>query len=583
MPINYQKLSVLIADDFSSFRSTVNSMLLNLGVQNVVMVANGEEVLQKCAKWKFDIILCDYDLGNGRNGQHVLEELRFREMIDWRTLFIMVSAESSRNIVMSAYDCEPDDYLMKPITPRMLQTRIERQIRLRTVMAPVNQAIMQGDEEKAIDLLIDMSLEQNRYSTAAQKRLGELFLKVGEYKKAEKLYTKALEIRQLEWARLGLARVKQETGELDTAKKWLNRIVDDNPLFLPAYDVLADNWDQRGEPVKCQETVQQAVDVSPMSILRQKRLANVAEGNGDNATVLEALRRCIRLGKYSCHGSVEDSKQFAQLASKMDFDDLEKDAIYAEAKEVLAQAKKQFQLSDQELTEISQIEDYVDAAQSGRSLAENIELEMEAASDVNSDTPLQEDMSEDDIALQITGAYAAITEGDLLAVSEPDSEFEKEILEVTGLLERDELERASALLLVLKDKYRDDEQALQRLDEYLDEPASQHNIEVVATANREGIDHYSEGSYDLALECFERARCLFPKHIGIQLNIAQCLIGKLKHDGSNEYLYHACDESLNIVGELINETDDQYDRFCKLRKLADNAYKPSNLANTNNN
>ena len=122
--IKYDKLSVLVADDFSSFRNTVNGMLGNLGVVDVQMASNGAEVLQKCQGRRFDLILCDYDLGKGKTGQHVLEELRHKRLLPLSTVFIIVSAEASRNVVLSSYDCEPDDYLTKPLDLHELQAAL---------------------------------------------------------------------------------------------------------------------------------------------------------------------------------------------------------------------------------------------------------------------------------------------------------------------------------------------------------------------------------------------------------------------------------------------------------------------------
>jgi len=96
--IPYPKLRFLIADDFSNFRSTVNRMLLDLGAEQVDAASSGEEVIENT---RYDVVLSDYNLGNGRNGQQVLEELRFKDYLSPHSVYILVSAESSRNIVMS--------------------------------------------------------------------------------------------------------------------------------------------------------------------------------------------------------------------------------------------------------------------------------------------------------------------------------------------------------------------------------------------------------------------------------------------------------------------------------------------------
>ncbi len=538
MATKYNSLSVLIADDFSNFRSTVNSMLLGLGVHTIDMASNGEEVIECCSRNRYDIILSDYNLGEGRNGQHVLEELRFRNMINWYNIFIMVSAESSRNIVMSAYDCEPNDYLMKPITTRMLEKRVDRLLKLREKLAPVHEILDRGDEQHAVDKLIDMSLEENRYSTYAQKMLGELFLKRGEFNKAEKLYTKTLEVRQLEWARLGLAKVKQKVGELETAGKWLNRIVEDNPLFLPAYDVLADNWEQMGNKEESQRAVEQAVNVSPMSILRQKRLASIAIENGDTSTALEALRKTVKLGRLSCHGSAKDSLDFARIVvgAIISGKDLP-GSIFSEALEILDSAIKHFELSDSDSEDIVEISERVKAAENGD--------------------------------LYTTTEFRAIREEDLLEEAAIDEDLET----VKNLIAEGRDKEVSWLLEKLKTKFEDDELSLKKLDKYLDEPVSETNRELVAEINREGISLYSSGRFEDSLDCFESAKKLFPKHVGIQLNIAQCLIGKLKLQVDDEIVFNECMDALNIVENSINSENSQYDRYLKLKQLATSIYK----------
>ncbi|MFT7558586.1 MAG: DNA-binding NarL/FixJ family response regulator [Flavobacteriales bacterium] len=314
--IAYNKLKFLIADDFSNFRSTVSDMLVQLGVIDIEMASNTDEIIELCSNNQFNVVLCDYNLGPGRNGQHVLEELRYKSYLRPRDIFILVSAEQSRNIVMSAYDCTPDDYLMKPITTQMLHTRLERILLQRIVLGRAYHAIENDNRSEAIDILIEISLAENRYSTQAQKILGELFIEVNELNKAEKLYRRALEVRELDWARLGLAKVKHLKGELDQAGEWLDKIIDENYLYLPAYDVLSRNWSRRGEKEKAQQVVQRSVDVSPMSILRQKRLAELAEENGDLESAVSALRKTVRLGKDSCHGEPKDVIKLSRTVAR---------------------------------------------------------------------------------------------------------------------------------------------------------------------------------------------------------------------------------------------------------------------------
>ncbi len=113
--VNFNNIRVLVADDFSSFRTTIGSMLNKLGVMQVENASTAKEAIELCRVKTFDVVLCDHELGAGRTGQHVLEELRHCQLLPLTSVFVLVSADVSRDVVMSAYDCQPDDYLAKPI------------------------------------------------------------------------------------------------------------------------------------------------------------------------------------------------------------------------------------------------------------------------------------------------------------------------------------------------------------------------------------------------------------------------------------------------------------------------------------
>lgn len=527
--INYHKLSVLIADDFSSFRNTVNGMLLNLGVTNISMASNGEEVVEKCASTHFDVILCDYDLGPGRNGQHVLEELRFRKSISRRNIFIIVSAESSRNIVMSAYDCEPDDYLMKPITAMMLQQRMMRLLVQREVLKPAYEALDRCDLASASDCLIDLSLADNRYSVMAQKLLGQVFIELGELQKAEKLYTRALEARPLDWARLGLAKVKQIRGDLETAGDWLSKIVEENPLFLPAYDVLADNWYKKGNKKETQKTVERAVEVSPMSILRQKRLADVAQENADIHAELEARRRTVRLGRLSCYGTFEDQLDYVRTVSTALNEGVSVSGdIQDEVKGMMQESQHKYGLGKTQQAQCHLLEGRV-SANTGKEA--HARLCLQKADDL----------------------------------MKGDKHIDAEIDRIELLLALGEDNQANYILRDLKEYFANSEEALEKLDKYLEEPASEVNRALVSKVNREGIDLYNTAKYDEALLCFDRAKKLFPKHVGLHLNIVQCLIGKLTLVPNDHKIIKECETALSEVDSLIDAGHSQHPRYLALR------------------
>lgn len=60
-------------------------------------------VLRQVSAYSFDIILADYSLDDGRDGQQLLEELRQQNMISLSTVYMLITAERAyRNVVSVA-------------------------------------------------------------------------------------------------------------------------------------------------------------------------------------------------------------------------------------------------------------------------------------------------------------------------------------------------------------------------------------------------------------------------------------------------------------------------------------------------
>jgi len=338
----------------------------------------------------------------------------------------------------------------------------------------------------------------------------------------------------VDWARLGLARVKHLKGELDVAGDWLEKIVQENPLYLPAYDVLASNWEQMGQNLQVQATVQRSVAISPKSILRQKRLAQVAERNGDFGTSLQALRSTVRLGELSCHASPEDCFQFARVAVASVEKNLHPvEPLVQEVVEVMSTTKERFPLSRDQLTRAELI--------TARMLVHGGQRDHAKSLVTTTETQLRRS---DDIPLEIN------------------------LERVQTMRALGEHEQAETLLHELLQRHAYDQAALEKLDTLLAEPVSESNRAMIATVNREGIELYNQARFDEAIECFEKVRRIFPRHVGVHLNIVQSLIGKLRAGQKDDETIGTTERALATIGSLIEADHSQYARFQRLQDMA---------------
>lgn len=55
--------------------------LSSVGANKVEYATRATEAMTKLSRFDVDVVMCDYDLGNGYDGLHLLEEIKERNLI----------------------------------------------------------------------------------------------------------------------------------------------------------------------------------------------------------------------------------------------------------------------------------------------------------------------------------------------------------------------------------------------------------------------------------------------------------------------------------------------------------------------
>ena len=158
--LDLSKLHFLLVDDFANYRAMLRSILQSCGAQYIDDVSNAENALEKIVKIKYDVILCDYNLGDGKNGQQLLEEIMYRHLIPYGTIYIMVTAENTQGMVMAAVEYRPDGYLNKPFPKDLLVKRLEMLVEKKAIMKDIYTAYNKQDYNKALSLALHYAVVQ---------------------------------------------------------------------------------------------------------------------------------------------------------------------------------------------------------------------------------------------------------------------------------------------------------------------------------------------------------------------------------------------------------------------------------------
>lgn len=527
----YRKLRILVVDDFENFRMSMKQMIRTFGVDRVEVAGNGEDAVERCEREEFDIVICDYNLGSGKSGQQVLEELRYNKVLKHTSLFVMVTAETAKDMVLGALEYLPDNYITKPITRAVLQKRLDHLVEMREALKPINIAIDKEELELAIELLDQELKSETRYVMWCLRTMASLYYRMGEYVKAKKIYEDVLTKRDIGWARLGNGKVRAAIGEYDEAIRELNSLIRDNGNLIEAYDALADTLLKKGDTVGAQKALEDAVAISPHAIMRQKQLAEVCTKNKDVEGAAKAYRSTVKLGHNSVHESPDNylnlGRCLSDLAEGDSTDEGKKRA--KEAVHTMERVAKKFKDDSRVKMNAALIETRVHQGQGDDAKAQNSLAKAEQMMDAEQADP------------QTRIEFAKT----LYAMGE-DSQAEQMLSELAG-------------------EYENDAQLLESIEELLDEPVSLQKRVKARKLNKKGITAFERGELNSAIETFSQALEVTPKHPALNLNLVQVMLKQIKEQKGNPQLVAKCRTCLANV-EHIPTQHRQYKRFVYLKK-----------------
>jgi DNA-binding NarL/FixJ family response regulator len=305
-------LTALIIEPHQGMRASIHNMLNLCGLTKVDHAGGAGAAIKHVSLKAFDLILCEYDLDGGQDGQQLLEDLRHHKLISLSTMFFMVTAEGNYGKVISAAELTPTDYILKPFTADRLLERIARALEKRNAFMPVYQLMESGNQRDAIGACVDGMKAHPRYAIDFLRLRAELHMFLGEPAEAEPIYQQLIEAKQIAWARLGLAKTLFMRERYAEAQEVLEALVESNKKFVDAYDWLAKTLAAIGELERSQTVLTEAVAVSPHAVRRLRKLGELALETGDTDTAEKVLKQVVSKAKYSEFRDPEDHVKLVQ-------------------------------------------------------------------------------------------------------------------------------------------------------------------------------------------------------------------------------------------------------------------------------
>lgn len=274
IPVERAALDVLVIDDFQNMRATLKQLLLRAGFVSIDFAVNARSAFEAIEKKSYDIILCDYNLGSGADGEQILESGRSQGWIGPGAVVVMVTAEATGEMVLSALEVEPDGYLTKPFSPQQLDLRINRGLRRRHALRRLDPA-WRHDEPAAV--IAELTGVPATWRPDERRLAAHLAWRLGDLKALERLLDAQESLGETTWVRFFRASLDEVRGDLTAAEKRLQQLLVDVPQFLPAADRLASIERRTGRLMEAHARISASRAGSEKSFARQVERARIAK------------------------------------------------------------------------------------------------------------------------------------------------------------------------------------------------------------------------------------------------------------------------------------------------------------------
>ncbi len=522
---------ILIIDDLVEARTSLKKMMVTLGAGHIDTAVDGNEAMKFLREYDYDMVLSDYNLGKGKDGQQILEEARYSRRLKATSLFVMVTGENAVDMVMGALEYDPDAYLTKPFTLNMLRERLTRIVDIKSHLLGINQAIDDGRISDAVTEAESVIKKRPKLLMPLTRILGRLYTQQERYQDAIRIYSALLNIRSVSWARLGQAICMHYLGDSHSAIALLKQTLSKHPLYVQCYDWLARIMLEQGHPQEAQQFLQKAVDISPKAVLRQMELGQIAVANEDYATAEMAFDAAVRLGRFSCYKNSDNYLHFAQAVQSRISPEGGRDSRLR---------------ADKVMRYVEELrQDY--AGNTG----------------VMFDSSIVEGKTFHRLGQEEKARKSANHAEEILARIE-DPSLDQQLQMTEAYIETDQHVKAKKLLRKLQ-KQGLDEDAIQEEWQRLESKLNEITVrKYTAELNAKGVDCYEKGLLEQAVEAFDEAADFEEAGVSVLLNAIQAKISFMEEKEIRVSYLKDCHKMFKRIGP-IGDADERFERYDRLK------------------
>ena len=310
---------ILIVDDSSIMSNALRGMLQKMGYgpDQIDLADTAKMALILCAEKSYQLVILDFNLGNrGMNGYQLLDILREDRLLPADCVVVVLTAESSLEMVRSFQDLEPDSYLIKPISYKVLSQRLSEMMqqkrRLRELILP------RRDKDLSRVLAIGQRLIRHRGAISHQARLimAGACIDAGDADQARRLLMGFKNTNMCNRATILQAKIALQQADHRSVLALVRPLQEDQLLCGQALTMKAEAYAQQQHSELALESIRQAIVLSPHCIERYWLQAFIEMAGFDLASAQNTALRGLKFARYR----LQDELPLQQLLAALYLD-----------------------------------------------------------------------------------------------------------------------------------------------------------------------------------------------------------------------------------------------------------------------
>ncbi|SEQ59552.1 Tetratricopeptide repeat-containing protein [Amphritea atlantica] len=339
MEISYSDKKVLIVDNRLEDLAELKIILGSMGVAEIQVASSVNMALVLLREKHYDICFVLFDLGKDhKNGLQLIQEASAEGIRQFSTVFSLIVDPERSKLLFGSLDSSPDTYISKPYSEPKVRFRLEKIMRVKQVMQPLDELLDQGELQQALLMCDKLTQSYPALKLYIHRMRGIILLEEGYYSKAEKLFESIVAQRVQPWARVGQGMALCHLGDYLNARQILQQVIDESYFCVEAYTWLARTYRALGERGEAISLLRKAVMLQPTVPELLGALGSLAAQNQEWNIAVDAYSNAIRHARQSCFQS--DDYYFSlvsALLARSSFDrDVEEYAIRTLEDAVLA-------------------------------------------------------------------------------------------------------------------------------------------------------------------------------------------------------------------------------------------------------